>query len=256
MTNQLSEFLTALDLDDREILTYQSLIDHGILTTLELSRKTSIPRTTLYRIIASLKSKGVVEDIVEEYVSKVQAAPLSRLEYLVAEQKTKADTLQILFPNIKKIISHSQSVAQPETKVLMYRGREGIRQMVWNVLEAKSEVCGYTYRLLDEFVGKRFMNRWREEFHDRKLKGRDILTEEYYRSIGGKKNDADWGFWKTRYINENLLTIEHQMDIYDNVAGIYNWHEGEVFGVEIHNEKVSRMQRQIFEIVWAAAEEK
>lgn len=250
--NHLFEFLEALGLESREIETFNCLLDYGIMTTLELSRITKIPRTTLYRIIESLKTKGVVEEVVEEYVKKVQTAPLSRLEYLVSEQRNKADTLFFLLPSIQTIITNAQTVSQPDTKVLMYRGREGIRQMVWNVLEAKKEVVGYTYRLLDEFIGKRFMNRWREEFHNRKIKGRDILTEEYYRSIGGKNHDFDWGAWKARYIQENILTIDHQMDIYNDVTAIYNWHEGEVFGVEIHNAKVAHMQRQMFEIIWSS----
>ena len=226
----LAEFLEALGLELREIEAFNCLLDRGIMTMLELSRITKIPRTTLYRIIESLKTKGVVEEVVEEYVAKVQAAPLSRLEFLVVQEKERINTLVSLLPNIQQIIANTQLVSQPDTKVLMYRGREGIRQMVWNVLDAKTEVVGYTYRLLDEFIGKRFMSRWLEEFHDRKIKGRDILTEEYYRSIGGKNHDFDWGAWKTRYIRENILTIDHQLDIYNDVTAIYNWYGGEVFG--------------------------
>lgn len=43
------------------------------------------------------------------------------------------------------------------------------------------------------------------------------------------------------------------MDIYNDVIGIYSWHEGEVFGVEIYNEKVATMHKQLFEIVWKIA---
>ncbi|PIQ73481.1 hypothetical protein COV58_02290 [Candidatus Roizmanbacteria bacterium CG11_big_fil_rev_8_21_14_0_20_36_8] len=250
---QINKFLDALGLNSREIEAYLSLLDNGIMTALELSRQSNIPRTTLYRVIESLKSKGVVEEVVEEYVAKVQAAPLSRLEYLVVDQKNKAEALATLFPQVSKIITNTKTVSQPDTKVLMYRGREGIRQMVWNVLDAKTEIVGYTSHQIDDFVGKRFMNRWREEFIDRKKLGRELVTENYYRSIGGKMNDVDWGKWESRFIHEQTLTIDHQYDIYNDIVAIYNWHEGEVFGVEIHNKKVSHLQRQIFEIVWGVA---
>jgi len=244
----LTEFLEALGLELREIEAFRHLLEQGTMTTLELSRSTKIPRTTLYRIIGSLKAKGLVEEIVEEYVAKVQAAPLSRLEYLVAKQKERSDTLISLFPNIEKIVTHAQSVAQADTKVLMYRGREGIRQMIWNVLDAKCEVVGYTYHHLDAFAGKRFMDRFRSEFIKRKLSGRDILSDNYYKSISGR--DYQWQQWKSRYMKPNVLNIDHQLDIYNDVTAVYNWHEGEVFGMEIHNKKVAHMQRQIFEIVW------
>ena len=246
--NHLVEFLEALGLESREIEAFNCLLDHGIMTMLELSRITKIPRTTLYRIIESLKAKGVIEEVVEEYVAKVQAAPLSRLEFLVAEQKERANTLVSLLPNIQQIITNTQAVSQPDTKVLMYRGREGIRQMIWNVLDAKKEVVGYTYRHLDEFAGKRFMDRFRTEFVERKLTGRDILSDNYYKSLN--RRDYQWKQWESRYIKPNVLTIDHQLDIYNDVTAVYNWHEGEVFGVEIHNAKVARMQRQIFEMIW------
>ena len=34
----------------------------------------------------------------------------------------------------------------------------------------------------------------------------------------------------------------------------YNWYEGEVFGVEIQNEKIAAFQKQLFNIVWQMAE--
>ena len=54
-------------------------------------------------------------------------------------------------------------------------------------------------------------------------------------------------------IPSQILNISHQMDTYDDVLAMYNWHQGEIFGVEIHNDKVAQVQRQIFEIVWKLA---
>jgi len=50
---QINKFLEALGLDSREIEAYLSLLDNGIMTALELSRRADIPRTTLYRVIES-----------------------------------------------------------------------------------------------------------------------------------------------------------------------------------------------------------
>ncbi|EKD96520.1 MAG: hypothetical protein ACD_24C00009G0001 [uncultured bacterium] len=43
------------------------------------------------------------------------------------------------------------------------------------------------------------------------------------------------------------------MDIYNDVLALYNWHKGEVFGVEIYNDKITAMQKQIFEVLWKMA---
>ena len=61
--------------------------------------------------------------------------------------------------------------------------------------------------------------------------------------------------FQSRYLPSSILSIDHQTDIYDDVVAFYNWHEGEVFGVEIYNDKVASMQRQIFEILWGMGKE-
>ena len=120
--------------------------------------------------------------------------------------------------------------------------------MVWNVLKATTEVVGYTYRDLADFVGQKFMDDFAAEFIRRNLVIRDVFGDEYK----SKWNPADnWaGHVKSRYLPDKILTIPHQMDIYDDVVSFYNWHEGEVFGVEIYNGKVARLQKQLFELAW------
>lgn len=57
-------------------------------------------------------------------------------------------------------------------------------------------------------------------------------------------------YFQSGYIPSALLNFNHQVDIYNNVVSFYNWHEGEVFRVEIYNDKIARMHKQLFEIVW------
>lgn len=248
----LTTFLQGLHFDEKQTRIFVALFHTGGISLLDLSRKTSIPRSTLYRLIEPLIKRGVIEEVVEEYRSLYQACPLEHLEQLMIDQKEQIRSLERLIPHLKTM-GVEKTVTQPETKVVLYRGREGIRQMVWNVLSAKEEVVGYTYRMLDEFVGAKFMSRWREEFQKRGIKGRDLLSHEYVKSSLGQKNEPDWNGWETRMLQGEQLSIDHQMDIYDDTVSIYSWHEGEVFGVEVHNAKVARMQFQVFELLWKIA---
>ena len=59
--------------------------------------------------------------------------------------------------------------------------------------------------------------------------------------------------WESRYIPPGLLKIDHQLDVYNDVVAIYNWYEGEVFGIQIVNEKVADFQKQLFDLVWKQA---
>ncbi len=162
--------------------------------------------------------------------------------------------MKTAFPEVNALLTSSSS-SQPGTKVIFYRGSDGIRQMGWNTLRASQVVVGYTYRRFEEIVGYNFAKDWCEEFIGRGLLLREIYSDELYKSKqqGCRQITYPSSHFQEKYIQPKILNINHQMDIYNDVIGIYNWHEGEVFGVEIHNEKVATMHKQLFEIVWKIA---
>lgn len=256
MNNQLLEsFLTTLGLTKEGSQIFSFLIQKGPATILNLSRLTNINRTKIYRLVEGLEKMGMIQEIVEENKTLLKAVDLHQLELLVQREEEKTQYLRKVFPEISALIPASTSLSQPSTKVIFYRGVEGIRQMVWNTLRTKGELVGYTYRYLDEIVGEKFGRDWHEEWVVRKLKMRDIYSDIYIESKKKKHiHSFPSNFFESKYISNKILNVNHQIDIYNDIVGIYNWHESEVFGVEIYNEKVASLQRQLFEIVWKVAQ--
>lgn len=255
MKDNLRNFLTTLGLTSEEANIYSVLIEKGPSTILQVSRDTKVNRTKIYRLLDSMLAKGIIEEVVDEKRKLLKAADINKLEYFVKEQENKSKTLTELFPQVRELVSNTTSLVQPGTKVLFYRGSEGIRQMVWNTLRAEKECIGFTYRDLDEVVGEEFATKWKEEFILRGLKFRDIVGNSYLKSVKKGKDEitSDKNF-QTRFIESGTLEINHQTDIYNDVVAYYNWFEGEVFGVEIYNSKIAQMQKQIFEIIWKLSE--
>lgn len=59
--------------------------------------------------------------------------------------------------------------------------------------------------------------------------------------------------YEYRVISQKLLPINYDTYIYNDVFAFYYYFAGEVFGVEIHNVKITYSQRKIFEILWRMA---
>lgn len=262
MEKNVREFLNKLGLTDVEIRIYLVLNQSGPLTILNLSRRSGINRTKAYRTIEVMQKKGVIEEIIDERKKLIKPSPIANLELLVKEQELKTKFVIENYPSIATFLSNRQSVVQPGTKVLFYRGKDGIRQQVWNTLRVEGTLLGYSYRPLVELIGEFYFS-WYEEWVKRKKQMRDLYSDEYIKSkkeyIYVKKRqirdslDINMGNIESRYISPKILSINHQVDIYNEVVSLYNWHEGEVFGVEIYNEKIAQMQKQLFEIVWKLA---
>ena len=59
---------------------------------------------------------------------------------------------------------------------------------------------------------------------------------------------------EVRYIEETALKIDFEVLVYNNVVTIYTYQK-ELFGIEIYNSSLARMQKQLFQFVWNSAKE-
>lgn len=249
------DFFRKLGCSEAEIKIYLILLERGDLTTLEISRQLNLPRTTIYRKLEEMKEKGLVEEVIEEYKTKARSVSLETLEKLLKEKERAMDELKDLFPQIKKSVLEINDHGQDLTKVLYFRGKEAVSRMTWGALKTKGIFRGYTFRQFAELVGFRNALVYKEEWNRSGNKGREIFSDTYMKHLREKPNldTGKWLNWESRYLPSSKLNITHQYDIYNDVIAIYNWYEGEVFGVLIRNKKVADMQKQIFDLLWEKA---
>jgi sugar-specific transcriptional regulator TrmB len=257
---QLKSFLNVLGLSEPESDIYLLLTQKGQLTTLEIAKATSIPRTTCYRILEDLKSRQLIEEIIGEHRTLSAAVPPERLQQLIKVKQSELDDLGSLLPTVTTYLNQQINKRHSDTRVKFYRGLEGIRQMGYNVLQAKKEIVGFTYVHYDKAVGESFAEKLYEEMFVAKITMRDIISDSYLESVGGINaplrnpiNPQFQALFQSRYLPKKTLDITHQSDIYNNVVAFYTTRGEELFGVEIVNDKVARLQKQIFEILWKIA---
>lgn len=247
---KLKSFLIKLGIGDESASIYLDLVGKPARTAKDIAESCHIPKTTVYRRLEELISQGLIEERIEEYKRLYESAPPETLKLIISKKEQEIHDLASELPLITDLFSTTKSF-DPETKVLFYRGQDGIKQMNWNVLKTKGEFCGYTFRAWEEIVGKRYVEDFHREFLSRQFPGRELYSHEYLKSRNGRPDPIpNWKNWETRYLDPKIVDIAHQMDIYNDVVAIYNWHEGEVFGIEIYNKKITTMQKQIFEVLW------
>lgn len=248
---EVNNYLRLLGLSGEQAAIYLELMEQGEGTPLLIARKTGINRTKVYRLLEEMEKHKLIVQEIGEYTTRVSPAPIERIEELLKQKQGVVAGLSKNWSEAEATLSQLQVSHQVETKVRYYRGKSGIEQMVWNVLKAKNEIVGYTFRDLSQYVGARFMEQFVFEFKRRNLKMRDIYGDEY---LDSQPIDNDWGGKiESRYLPGKVLAIPHQMDIYDDIVTFYSWNEGEVWGTEIYNPKVAKMQRQLFELAWEKA---
>ena len=247
------DYLHKLGFDGLSSKLYIALLERGPLTILEASRAAHVERTKIYRLAEELIKKGIVEEIIDYKKKLLKAAPAEHLQMLILEQEANTTFLKDSFPLFQETI-HSLSQISPFTKVLYYRGVDGIKQMLWNQLNASEEVVCFTFRNIEEVVGIGFWETWVYEFEERRnLILRELRTEVFYESLKEMEAHTIMKQNQHRDLPGDLLLINYEADIYNDVFAMFDWKDGEIFGVEIYNQKIADMQKHFFEVFWNMA---
>ncbi len=247
--------LKKVGLNEKEISVYLSLFNLGKSTPHMISQDTGINRTTVYRQLEGLEKLGLVVRILDQNKTWFEVTDASSVERLAKQRLIEAESLQSELGQIVEFLQQSDKLIASSTTVKYFRGKEGLRQLLWNTLKAgvRNEVVGLGYRTWNEDVGEKFAENLRKEYIARKVYSREILNrlppiKEFTKhKLYGEKH------YKAALIDETVLKIRYDTYIYNDVFAFYYVRNNELFGVEIHNKEITGSQKQIFEILWNMA---
>lgn len=254
MVNKLlSKLIYQIGLNEKHAVVYEKLLEHGSMTPLVLARETEINRTSLYRYLEELRLKGLVELALGDKSSKYVARAEGLNQYLVKEEVRLSELKQTI-PSLLQSLESRRGTQ--ESEVIYYRGREGLKQMLWNVVASGKEYVGLGYENWNSSVGKSFAERLRVKNIESGAQSREILNKPddgfEYTSLGEKYIKI----YAHRQIDPQILEIKHDTYVYGDVFAYYYHYQGEYFGVEIHNKEIAGTEKQMFEILWGVAKAK
>jgi len=242
-------YLEQLDVSSEQALTYLYLLQHGSQTVLALSRGLKTGRTKLYPLLESLAEKQLVTVHERHYGTNYEAKSPRAVEFLVNEKQLKAEELRSGFASIYSTLSHLQMKSPTTSKVIEYRGVDGLKQMNFNLTKAKKEFRVFELSSLSKHLGKHFAEKSRSVYAENKLTSYDLTNNP--NRILDTEVDEYRKLAKVRYIDSAIFTIEFETYIYNNCVALLSYENDDIFGVEIYNDKLARQQTQLFDLLWS-----
>ncbi len=250
-TQAIRAYFFKLGLSSEIAEIYLALHAHGPQSISELSRNSGVERTRLYRLLDELKASNLVE-IEMQYKKRIIApAPINNMQILIAKREQELQELRAGLPALQEILG--QTFRSEVTKIQAYNGPEGIRQMFWNQTRAKTESMSILYENMQLRTGLSFFERWAQTCNKRNMKFRSVISDNFIQTQQdwySKHSNERLKDWQGRYVPDGLFAISHSTVIYDDVTSYYNWKNGEIFGMEIHNQEIADAQRLFFEMLW------
>lgn len=247
--------LKNLGLDKNEALVYIDLCQTDETSILDLSKSTNIPRTTVYRIAETLVEKRFAEWVVKHKAKYLKATPPDSLIFLVKKKKSELETVKDSVKNLQELLNINFTQV-PKTQIRYFQGREGIKQQIWNTLNAKDEILGYSEFGRRDITGAKFHEQYVAEFKKRRLSDRVITNEksfDYIREHVIKDTKLHLVSYDIRVLSQDEMYISGDTCIYNNVYSVGYWGKGEIVGVEIENTEFVKLHRSIFKQMWEIA---
>lgn len=254
-TAAVRTYFAKLGLEPEIATIYLALHTHGPQTISELSRNAKVERTRIYRLIDKLLETNLIE--VETHYKRgiIKAAPIANLQILINEREQELKGLQDELGLIQQVLARN-SLSNPATRVQFYHGPEGIRQMQWNLFRAKKDIRSIMHRPMHDVTGGAFFKRWAERWNKGNWTCSILLDEQFLKQSNSWHKDNPGNRVQSHYskvLSPTVFSIKFAVDIYDDVTAFYNWHDGEIFGIEIYNKDIAAAQATFFDMLWQQA---
>ena len=255
--NKISKNLRLLGLDADEAKVYVCLLGNS-LSHLEIARQTGVNRTKVYRIADALEKRGLVTEESNDAGKVLAASHPSNLEIAITTDEERLRAKRAVFtsalPQLAALFETANTPDSTDFVVNTYEGEDGFKQMLWNELKTKGEICIFGDGSLEDLISSsRWTERHREKSLDAGFKIREILNPGSKKEQFTKHEDFQ-SIYRKRYIDPDILPLSQQVCIYNHTVNIYNWRHGKKVGTEIVNKAFADTQRAIFEQYWQSAD--
>lgn len=251
----ITEILTKIGLDPKEISVYMRLLRMGEARASTLAYQMALPRTTIQNILLRLEKENFVTKSFDKNTAIYSALnPAELTKGLELKQRKQNHEFTQTLEQLNKIMPELISML-PSNKhipnVRFYRGLDGVRKVLFDTLNSKTELKDFANidamfehvkDINDEYVAER---------EKTSIKKRSLLLDtafahQVYES-GTYSPKSHIGY---KWINHQLYPFSIEMNIYDGKISYLTYVENDFVGVIIGNEYIYRMHDSIWNMLW------
>ena len=247
---QIEEILGKTGLSPKEIEIYLTLLELGRNNVSNITKNTSINRTTGYVLLNNLVKMGLVQSLGKkpklEYIIDTTDHLVEYLEMKIKDNTQTSADLKKMLPEIK-----SMHYSSDRPIVKYYEGIKGLKQVYEDTLTAKTDIVSMaSYDDMHETLPDYFPG-----YYKRRAK-KNIKISGFVPNTSRARERRKLNIDEKRelallpYKDEYLFTPE--IDIYDNKVMIASWKEK--LGIIIESQEISDALRVMFRLAWKEAQ--
>ncbi len=243
----IEETLAGLGLSEKEVLVYLALLKNkGEGSTIEASRLSLLPRTTVYDVLLTLKEKGLVLEKVRKHTKTFS---VESPHYLFAYLQKRETDLAHSKHKLKHIINDLEALKNPmlpTPSLRQFMGEQGVRDMLATQI-SQSSLENQTLHII---CNQPFLGSFQDHF---KEISKQYIDQNFAVKVLLQTTEEDPIFIKIRNFEVKATNQKYVfaagMDVIGDFVGY--WTEiDSLVGQLMENQQIARLQAAMFEQVW------
>jgi sugar-specific transcriptional regulator TrmB len=242
--------LQELGLSDEEAKVYLAVLELGGSYVSAIGKKAGVHRVACYYTLDKLTKKGMLSSFTK---NKMKYFSVESPQILVNQMEEKYEKAKSMLP---ELLSITNAMAY-KPKIQYYEGLAGIKNLLEVLLNAKSEIVGYTnLEEIPKVIPVDYLKMIAERKTKAGIKTRMLspLTEDalcyldtYY------PEDFDRNLVEILFINPEEYPFEYEVNIYDDFVSVISLNPDELIGMIIESALYAKTQRSVFNLAWRGA---
>lgn len=140
-SNMDTERLEKLGLSPNESKVYLALLEIGSSTADKISQKAGIHRRTVYDNIEKLLNKGLISFVIRANKKYFEATNPNQLKELIKYKKDSIEKQERILNKMLPDLLLAQELSKDKQEINVYKGKEGIKTILWDILRTGKSNC-------------------------------------------------------------------------------------------------------------------
>ncbi len=252
MKNNIEAKLLKFGLSREEASVLIFIVEKNEVTASEIRKALAYGASKVNKILNSLKRNRLVKEEASNGLKLFSIEDLQNLSLLVKEKSSRLEALQSSTSDVFRMIEKMSAKSSLDAKVIHYSELDGLKQVMWNTLQAEDELRFYVSPDMGEYLDFDFYDEIRRIYVEKGIRTRELLNVTSYPEFTEVTEFLK--LFKVRYIDPKLIELRYEILVYNNVCAMYLLTDGGLFCFEIYNDKMATMQKQIYDFVWNRAQ--
>ncbi|HIH31176.1 TPA: hypothetical protein HA235_00565 [Candidatus Woesearchaeota archaeon] len=239
--------LKDIGLTDAEIKVYLELSKVDSAMASEIAEKINIYRTNVYDLLEALIEKGLVSYIIKFNRKHYVASRPNKLLDFLKEKEEKIKTQQSEIQQLIPILLNLKQPKEEELKAEIYRGKEGLKNLLNDMLDEGQEIYYLGYSGISQNIIPYFLIHWHKRRVKLKIK-RKILTKEQMRDSDAIKKPLT----QVKFLPDSY-NIPISIMIYGNKMWVIVPSDNDHISLLIESKKLAKSFLNYFNELWDVA---